>query len=260
MIQCLCSSRAHCRYKTYAPPVFYFPYQKVRSVIGESSIDGFLEIEVNNAKYYTKSETLDKFQKDGIREMYVYTDSPAFNAQVKGAITDIGDVKTTNYQGLVNVLDSHEPGDKVIVKTAILENGRDANAVPEEYEIELGDRNGKAFLGIGQLPPSREGVIGFIFTNTFAKIKDPNVYYESEFGEFGWFLYYLLWWIIFASAMVALINMLPLGIFDGGRFFYLTVWGLTGSEKIGKKAFSISTWVILLLLLLMMLRWAFGFL
>jgi membrane-associated protease RseP (regulator of RpoE activity) len=101
--------------------------------------------------------------------------------------------------------------------------------------------------------------MGFIYATTFAKIKDPMIYYESELGEFGWFTYYLLWWILFASAMVALINMLPLGIFDGGRFFYLAVWGLTGSEKVGKRAFSISTWLILLLLLMMMVRWAFGF-
>jgi len=49
--------------------------------------------------------------------------------------------------------------------------------------------------------------------------------------------------------------MLPVGMFDGGRFFYLTVLGITGSEKAGKRAFKISTWIILLLVAALMLKW-----
>ena len=36
------------------------------------------------------------------------------------------------------------------------------------------------------------------------------------------------------NLLVALFNMLPLGFLDGGRFFYLTFLGLTGSEKVAK--------------------------
>jgi len=60
---------------------------------------------------------------------------------------------------------------------------------------------------------------------------------------------------ILVSISVALVNMIPVGIFDGGRFFYLTIWGITGSQKIGRKAFAISTWIILLIVLLLMVRW-----
>ena len=58
---------------------------------------------------------------------------------------------------------------------------------------------------------------------------------------------------------VALVNMLPVGIFDGGRFFYLTVWGITGSEKFGRRAFAFSTWVIILFLVWLMFKWAVAF-
>ena len=61
------------------------------------------------------------------------------------------------------------------------------------------------------------------------------------------------------NLLVALFNMLPVGIFDGGRFFYLTVWGITGSEKIGMKAFKFMTWLIIGVFALLMSRWIIGF-
>ena len=61
------------------------------------------------------------------------------------------------------------------------------------------------------------------------------------------------------NLLVALFNMLPLGILDGGRFFYLTVWGITRSEKVGKKAYSLMTWILLASLALLMVRWGLRF-
>jgi len=57
---------------------------------------------------------------------------------------------------------------------------------------------------------------------------------------------------------VALFNMLPLGMLDGGRFFYLAIWGITGKEKIGKAAYKGAGWLILLAFILMMVFWFFG--
>ena len=59
--------------------------------------------------------------------------------------------------------------------------------------------------------------------------------------------------------LVALFNMLPVGILDGGRFFYLTVWGITRKEKIGKWAYKAITWFILALIVVMMVKWAMTF-
>jgi len=114
-------------------------------------------------------------------------------------------------------------------------------------------------MGVGFLPAGRNGVIGHIIGNTYNKMKDPFIHYESEIGNVGWFIFYLLWWIVVINLLVALFNMLPLGILDGGRFFYLSVWGLTGSEKIGRKSYSYISWFLLLLFLLMMIKWVFRF-
>ena len=54
---------------------------------------------------------------------------------------------------------------------------------------------------------------------------------------------------------VALMNMLPAGMFDGGRFFYLTVWGITGSRKVAEKSFKYITTALLALLALLIIKW-----
>jgi len=122
----------------------------------------------------------------------------------------------------------------------------------------LAEREGQAYLGIGINAPQPRGLLGSLYT-FLGKIKDPFIYYESSIGEFGIFIYDLLWWIIVINISVALVNMIPVGIFDGGRFFYLTIWGITGSQKIAKKAFSASTWLILILVALLMAKWVFAF-
>jgi len=136
-----------------------------------------------------------------------------------------------------------------------------SGCVQEEkiYDVKLQERDGRTILGVGNYPVSEKGLIGLVYGKTFAKIKDQTIFYESKIKEVGWFIYYLLWWTIVINLLVAFFNMLPLGILDGGRFFYLTIWGITGSEKIGKKAFVLVTWVLLALLVLMMVKWAFKF-
>ena len=84
-------------------------------------------------------------------------------------------------------------------------------------------------------------------------------YYKPNF-EFALFIYNLLWWIILISFSVALINMLPIGIFDGGRFFFLAIAAITGNEKFAKKAFVYLTYLFLLLLAVIMFFWFRSFL
>jgi len=57
------------------------------------------------------------------------------------------------------------------------------------------------------------------------------------------------------NLLVALFNMLPLGMLDGGRFFYLAILGITGSEKFAKKAFKFMGYLILFVFLLLMFMW-----
>ena len=89
--------------------------------------------------------------------------------------------------------------------------------------------------------------------------KDPSTYYISNFdSDFAYFILDLLWWVMVINLLVALFNMLPLGIMDGGRFFYLGIWSVTGSEKFAKRAFKFITYAILFLFLAMIFFWLFG--
>ena len=88
--------------------------------------------------------------------------------------------------------------------------------------------------------------------------KKPKVYYEPNF-ELSVFFYDLFWWIIIINLLVALFNMLPFGFLDGGRFFYLTVLGITKSKKIAEKTFSAITYFLFLLLIVLIIKWIWGF-
>jgi len=88
-----------------------------------------------------------------------------------------------------------------------------------------------------------------------ASFKDPHVYYKPKSGEWSIFVYNLLWWLVIISISMALINMLPVGIFDGGRFFYLTVLALTKNKKIAKQSFMLLTKFFIFLFFLLIVFW-----
>ncbi len=230
------------------------------TVIGNSTIrEGLLELAVGNRTYFVDYVGWERAVNAESKTLIVYENSPAFRAQLSGAIMEINGQKVTSQEELSRVIQEYEAGDTLEIKSAILENDRDSEYEEKEFSIELEERNGKAFLGIGFFPISNRGIVGIVYNLTFAKIKEPAVFYISKWGEFGWFVYYLLWWTIIINLLVALFNMLPLSILDGGRFFYLTIWGITGSEKAGKKAYLFATWILVLMLFLLMVRWAFRF-
>ncbi len=237
------------------------------SIINTSSIslpsnfsldEEFIEINSNGQKYFTNPKLLQQTLDSGIEQLIVFDDSPALNASLQGAIAEINGIKVTSFDELRSTLASFNPGEEVEIKTFYQESVRSNNIEERSYTLQLAERDGKSFLGIGIASQQSNGLLGYIFTS-ISKIKDPFIFYQSSLGTFGWFVYYLLWWSVLILISVALVNMLPLGIFDGGRFFYLAVWGLTGSEKIGRKSFSLSTWLLLALLLALMIKWALIF-
>ena len=220
--------------------------------------ESLAEIKVKDVKYHAPPSALKTAVEENIELMMVYDDSPAFNAKLKGAITEINGEKITSYDLLSENLGKYSSGDTIQIKTLYQETVR-VNKVEElTYDITLKEKNDKAFLGIGIAPITQGGALGY-FYSFMAKIKDPVLFYQSSWGALGWFIYYLLWWIVVICLSVALVNMLPLGLFDGGRFFYLTIWGLTGSKIIGKKFFELSTWLILGIVVAMMLKWVLIF-
>jgi membrane-associated protease RseP (regulator of RpoE activity) len=183
--------------------------------------------------------------------IYLYYNAPAINAKLQGAILEINGVKVTNRDELRIELEKYSEGDKIFVKTKSDE--------VLEYEIVLGKNpySDSGFLGIVFNEQVGSGVIGK-FSSLIGSFKDSNVYYEPRFDGWSEFIYKLLWWLVLISFSVALVNMLPVGIFDGGRFFYLTILGITKSKKIAEKSFAFVTYLFLFLLLLVMIVWVKG--
>ena len=87
-----------------------------------------------------------------------------------------------------------------------------------------------------------------------SSFKDSSLYYKQNFDG-AEIIYNLLWWLVLISFSVALMNMLPVGIFDGGRFFYLAILAITKSKVKAKKMFSLMTYLFLFLLLVIMVFW-----
>jgi len=228
---------------------------------GNSSLlDSINTIPVNNSlipliyknmTYYTASLSAHQAIQANSNYIMVYENSPAFQARLSGAITHVNGNPVRSYEELKNAILSSRPGDTLSIKTI---KGREI----KDYEIKLAEKNGQAYLGIGILPQQPGKFIGFI-NKAITKVKSPEIYYESKIGDFGLFIYNLLWWIVILNLLVAITNMLPVGIFDGGRFFMLSVWAMTGSRKAGERAFKISTWFILALIAILMLKWVFAF-
>lgn len=223
------------------------------SVVGNVSLGttNYLEISSANKTYIAALTILPYLNNETIPIIPVYDSSPAFEAQIKGAISKIDDTNIRSYQDLNKTLNSYSPGDKIILETT---NAKEKST----YEITLGDYNGKAYLGVTFSSPQRSGMLGKLYS-LVDKIKRPEVYYISKLGEFGIFINDLIWWLVLINLSVALMNMLPLGIFDGGKFFYLTVLAITRKKKIADVAFRISTWILLLLVIVLMIKWIFIF-
>jgi len=195
--------------------------------------------------YYFQAEALGKQLDAGAEQVIVFSDLPAINKQIKGAIIELGGQKIETYENLAEIMPNYKPGDKIRIKTEY------ENQVLE-YEIVLAEdpnTEGRAVIGIGNdLLNSLEIEDRFAFFKT----QFTNYKYESDIL---YFLYYMVFWVFLLNLAVAIFNMLPLLIFDGGRFFYLTIWGLTKSEKTARKAYKWVGILILASILLLLGTW-----
>ncbi len=227
-------------------------YNEIMSLANET---GFNKIEANNNKYVAEKSFLGR-QKNNRGKIVLYDDAPAINVGLEGAIIEINGIKVKSLEDFREEVSKYSPGEVINIKTKTKEGG------VKEYEIALKEKPGKKgspWIGIGFIDRTKSGVIGK-FYRALSSFKKPYVYYEPKFDGISQYIYNLLWWLVLISLSVAMVNMLPVGIFDGGRFFYLTVWALTKSEKKAKKAFTISTYFLLFLVLLLMVFWAISFL
>ena len=214
---------------------------------------GFNEIKTQHGKYIATKEFLQS-QEDNENILLLYDDAPAIRAELEGSIVGVDGNGINDWEDFAEALDSKNPGDTIILSTL------DEDNEPKDYEIVLAESNdeaGEPILGIGYSSSERSGAIGKLIT-TLSSFKKQEIHYESKFDA-AEFIYNMLWWLVLISFSVALVNMLPVGIFDGGRFFYLTVLGITKSEKIAKRSSRVLTWLFLFLLVLIMFFWAKSF-
>jgi len=217
------------------------------------------KIQVNNKDYFMSIETLKQQLEQDTDYIILYEDLPAINQglgkisenRLNGIIIEINNQKITSHEDVSNILSTFSPGDKITLAT------RDDEGV-KDYEFELGEsptQAGKAMLGIGFIGSERGTILGRIFS-LFTFFKEQSTHYEPRYNtDLIIFIYNLIWWLAIINFSVALVNMWPVAIFDGGRMFMLTVWGITGSEKFAMFSFKLITYLILGALALLMFGW-----
>ncbi len=227
-------------------------YDKLESLVNET---GLTKITTNSGNYVATKNLIDSPDNQMLfsqtKQIILYEDDPAINANLSGAIKEINGVKINSVDDLGSELSKYSPGDKVKIKTT--------QGIYEVILSENPDKKDSAYLGIGFTNQERSGIMGKIIDKA-SSFKQPHVNYESKFNGWSIFIYNLLWWLVLISISVALVNMLPVGIFDGGRFFYLTILSLTKNKKVAEDAFKISTYFFLFLLLVLMIFWFVSFL
>jgi membrane-associated protease RseP (regulator of RpoE activity) len=220
-------------------------------IIGFNESGDLTKVMTANGTYYL-DEGLEMQLVQNEREYLIaYPEAPAVLAGMRGAIIQADDVKITGQDKLREFLENKRPGDRVIFMT------EDVDGI-KEYNILLGehpDDSSRAYLGVGHNVAQRRGIIQNAL-GSFMSFKESSTLYKPMWdGEFVYFVYHLLWWVMIINLLVALFNMLPLGMLDGGRFFYLTVLSVTGSERFAKMAYKVAGYAILLVFLLLMLFW-----
>ncbi len=166
-------------------------------------------------------------QDDGILITGIVEGGPSDNLgiELNSKIKGINEQEVTSLQEILSVLNQTSPYEKIELET---DQGLFYITLGEHPEEDFG------YMGLNFLPSCRpENYIGC--STAKAKI-------------LGW-IYGLVAWLFITNLLVGLINLLPLGIVDGGRMFYLAMLSLTGKEKIAKQIFGVVSIILLVMLL-----------
>lgn len=250
-------------YASYAPAGYIFDNYAYETVaVNEIKSYKYLQenltgISTGNKTYIypmNLSNFLTSMDEKNPEYILLYLDAPAIRENLRGIITQIDDQKIRDAEQLREYLQNKNPGDNITIKT--LYNDSELN-----FEIQLAenpDNQTKAFIGIKNNIPSSRGIFSKI-VGLFTNFRTDSTYYQAKYNPIvADYIYDLIWWVMMINLFVALFNMLPLGILDGGRFFYLTVLSITKKEKFSQKSFKLMTQLIGLIFLAMMIAWFFS--
>jgi membrane-associated protease RseP (regulator of RpoE activity) len=226
------------------------PISNIISIGGETDLSNAISenfsqdiLTKNGEKYYAIKDVYNE------THLLLYYSSPAIKSNLSGAITEINGIEINSIDSLSEELSKYAPQEKIVLGIFDGKDIHDETIVLEENP----ENSSKAWIGITFLESTPTNFIGKI-VSFFMSYKNKNIYYKANY-EFAPFIYDFLWWLLLISFSVALINMLPMGIFDGGRFFYLTILKLTKSKKIAEKSFAIFTIFLLLMVGVLMFVW-----
>ncbi|MFA5061128.1 MAG: site-2 protease family protein [Candidatus Pacearchaeota archaeon] len=213
-------------------------------------------VSANGTSFFIKTSDTSGEKNKSIIAFY---DTPAIREGLYGGIVEIDGVKISNSESLGYFLSTKSPGEEVDITF-------DVRGETFTKKVTLGsspENSSKAFLGLSYLSRSTNSnlssfeKIQMFIGNNYLKFREPNAretdyYSPSSNKAVTFFIYDFLWWVILINILVALFNMLPVGILDGGRFFYLGVLSITRSEKVARVAYKVATYAILLAFVLMM--------
>lgn len=201
---------------------------------------------------------LNKSELESTSLIKAYQDLPAINNQISGAIRKINEIPVNTQEDFIKEMSKYQPGENITLTTSSLSM---KNKTTQVYNIIVGgdyNNSSRAIIGTAVLQPSGRG-IRMLMYNLMNYFREPGVNYEPKANyEFTIFIYNLLWWIVLINFSVALTNMLPMGIFDGGRFYYLTILAITKKKKLSENIFKWTTKIILGVFVLLMVLWAWG--
>ncbi|MEM4605670.1 MAG: site-2 protease family protein [Candidatus Pacearchaeota archaeon] len=209
-----------------------------------------------NKVFYSLKNNLTGYEK-----IIVYYYAPLIVNDVKGYITSIDGKEVKNSDDVYYILKEKKPGDNIFIKTEFKGEER-------KYSLKLEEnpRNSSlGFMGIELI--SRKQIVDLNKNRNFLSkilskifsLKDPLVLYKPTINkEVAEYIYYLIWWCMIINFFVALFNMLPFGIFDGGRFNYLLILSLTKSDDRTKKIYNFISSIVILSFLLILLSWFFS--
>jgi hypothetical protein len=179
-------------------------------------------------------------QEQGVLIANVTDGGPAFDAGVQPmeVITLVNGVEISSLDELTFVLNKTQPYEKIELVT---ENGTYTLTLSEHPD---GEEYGYMGVALGIKYGLDQGAI-------------------DKFGSFPvkallW-LNILLYWLFLTNFMVGLVNLLPMGIVDGGLMFNIVLGSVVKNEKVAKRIFNVVSIVLLLLLLFFLVPALFSY-
>jgi len=230
-------------------PIQGFQKEQILSLLSNNEPSRLIKISTSNETYYLSSSLLKEQLETLTKEsrLVVFYDSPLLRANISGEIKKINDIEVRNYDKIFRNLSETKPGQIVTIET----NVSKYYIAAEKHPL----NESKGFVGLGSTAMPVSGVAKLL-QDIISPTRNPFMFYKTKYNpEIFMFFSNLLWWLVIICISVALINMLPLGMLDGGRFIYVAALGLTNSKKFAETVFKIASFLVLLILLILTAAW-----